>query len=144
MTTNCKEEENDTNKITRKKRTNFEGIPHRNRNKKRKKLNLTFQVRGKYIRKTSVESGKNILSSGYNVSIKFDKQTFICPSGFIPRKNRCGKKTLILFLEYYFEKTFLSKSRLNCILSVLLEVKELRGQVFHEIRSLTKNIYLFK
>lgn len=90
----AKEEEQ--NRIMRKRNAEYEEIPHRNRNKKRKKLNVKFQVRGKYINDKSVMSGGMTLPSGFNASIQFNRKAFICPVGFVPRKNRCGEKTVLL------------------------------------------------
>lgn len=101
--TKCKPEDDEekNNEIMRFRRNDFEQIPHRNRNKKRKKLNLKFQVRGKYINGTANGFERTIVSSGYNVSIRLDKKMFVCPPGFIPRKNRCGKNRL--FTSIYRE-----------------------------------------
>lgn len=91
----AKEEE--LNKIMRKRHTDYEEIPHKNRNKKRKKFNVKFQVRGKYINGKSIASGGMMLPSGYNASIQFNKKAFICPVGFVPRKNRCGEIFVLIF-----------------------------------------------
>lgn len=90
--------EENLNKILRKRQSDFEAIPHKNRNKKRKKFNVKFQVRGKYINNTSLLPKGFILPNGYNASIRYDKIKFICPSGFVPRKNRCGKLSKIFNL----------------------------------------------
>ncbi|CAH1159654.1 unnamed protein product [Phaedon cochleariae] len=82
-------EEEESNKIMSKREIVFEEVPHRNRTKKhRRKFNVKFQVKGKYLNETS-NITHSVLPSGYNVSIHYKELKFICPSGFIPRKNRC-------------------------------------------------------
>lgn len=98
--TTCLEEEIDeetTNII--KRDTTFEEVPHKNtsrRRAKKKKINVKFQVKGKYVNHT--EETQNVNLGAHNISIHYYKPRFICPSGFVPRKNRCGKTTLI-FVE---------------------------------------------
>lgn len=96
--------EEETNKILRKRQSDFEAIPHKNRNKKRKKLNIKFQVRGKYINDTSVLPAGIVLPNGLSGSIRYDKSVFICPVGFVPRKNRCGN-VLKFFLDFSVVKS---------------------------------------
>ncbi|CAG9762396.1 unnamed protein product [Ceutorhynchus assimilis] len=92
ITSECEAEksEEDTNKISRRKRqsgaTILEEVPHKNlRHKKKKKMNLKFQVRGKY----SNESIDQFNVASLNGTVKMKKVKFVCPKGFIPRKNRC-------------------------------------------------------
>nr|XP_023016002.1 sushi, von Willebrand factor type A, EGF and pentraxin domain-containing protein 1-like [Leptinotarsa decemlineata] len=84
------QQEEESNKILKKRAVNYEELPHRNRTRKhRRKLNVKFQVRGKYVKPTLGGVKFLRLRKGYNASIRYDAVRFICPPGFVPRKNRC-------------------------------------------------------
>lgn len=80
--------EEETNRIQRDL-SGFEEMPHRNKTKRYKsKVNVKFQVKGKYLRQDNDTLMEVNRSRHY--SIKINKTKFVCPSGFVPRKNRCG------------------------------------------------------
>lgn len=96
--TTCEEDEETeerTNIIKRK--ADFEEVTHRNNNIRRRnnKINVKFQVRGKYVNHTHLAD--NITLGNNQLYIRYQQPTFICPIGFVPRKNRCGKppKTIL-------------------------------------------------
>ncbi|CAH0560178.1 unnamed protein product [Brassicogethes aeneus] len=85
---NCEDEQEkreEQSNIIKRDVKNFEYVPHRNRY--RKKLNVKFQVRGKYIYEKN--DTQITLANGQNGVLKLDKTEFLCPLGFVPRKNRC-------------------------------------------------------
>lgn len=84
------QKEEEFNKILRKRQADYEVVPHRNKNKKRKKVNVKFQVRGKFLNGTKTVNEEITLQHGNNASVKYGKVKFLCPDGFVPRKNRCG------------------------------------------------------
>lgn len=90
---NYEKSEEETNII--KREAQFEVVPHKNKSKKpRKRLNVKFQVRGKFVNGTLTNETMNAtvftFKKGYNVNVNFHKPKFLCPLGFVPRKNRCG------------------------------------------------------
>lgn len=87
-----KEEEKSNKIFTKRDIRNYQAVPHKNKNKKLKgKLNIKFQVRGKFLNSTSTINQNTMLSSSYNITLKRRDKKFLCPRGFVPRKNRCGK-----------------------------------------------------
>lgn len=83
-----------SNRIVRRRDIAFQEVPHRKKNKNKKhknKFNVKFQIRGKYLNET-LNGIKNIrLPNEYNVTFRYNKMKYICPLGYIRRKNRCGK-----------------------------------------------------
>ncbi|CAH1985833.1 unnamed protein product [Acanthoscelides obtectus] len=81
---NC-DEEAIISKVS-KRSTSYQPVPHRNK-KQKGKLNVKFQVRGRYF-----NDKRNLsltLPEGYNATIRHFEKKFICPKGFAPRKSRC-------------------------------------------------------
>ncbi|KAH1026828.1 hypothetical protein HUJ05_000441 [Dendroctonus ponderosae] len=72
-----------------KKSQSLQGVPHKNsraRQRKRNRLNVKFQVRGRYLNESK---GPDLRLETHNSSVKLKNAKFVCPEGFIPRKNRC-------------------------------------------------------
>lgn len=93
--TECDSEmiEEETNII--KREAQYEVVPHRNKSKKsRKKINLKYQVRGKLVNLNNETQtiDPNVFPTKYGSKLKVHNQRikFLCPVGFVPRKNRCG------------------------------------------------------
>ncbi|XP_060530297.1 sushi, von Willebrand factor type A, EGF and pentraxin domain-containing protein 1-like isoform X2 [Cylas formicarius] len=90
LSTECDREsiEESSNRIVIKRQV-FQEVPHRNKEKRNKKrLNVKFQVRGKYVDGAKTPSTKLRLHNA-NATLKYGGIKFVCPAGFIPRKNRC-------------------------------------------------------
>ncbi|XP_050300407.1 sushi, von Willebrand factor type A, EGF and pentraxin domain-containing protein 1-like [Anthonomus grandis grandis] len=87
----CKleEAEEDTNELAstkRRKKREEEVVSKRIHKKRKNRLSMKFQVKGKYINETNL---KEVNVPGLNGTMRLEKAKFICPNGFIPRKNRC-------------------------------------------------------
>lgn len=94
----CEMDERIFNTITRNQRTIFEEVPHKNENKRhRNKINMKFEVRGKDLNDINSESRRIRLHNGYNITIHYNKKRYICPMGFVRRKNICGKLIFVYF-----------------------------------------------
>ncbi|XP_018576720.1 uncharacterized protein LOC108915230 [Anoplophora glabripennis] len=80
------------NIIIRRRRNIFEEVRTRTRNKNKKhknKIYMKFQIRGKYLNETHSEYQDIRLRNGYNITIRYNKRRYICPVGFVRRKNKC-------------------------------------------------------
>uniref|UniRef100_A0AAR5P549 Sushi, von Willebrand factor type A, EGF and pentraxin domain-containing protein 1 n=2 Tax=Dendroctonus ponderosae TaxID=77166 RepID=A0AAR5P549_DENPD len=76
---------------TGKKLQSLQRVPHKNsraRQRKRNRLNVKFQVRGRYLNESK---RPDLRLETHNSSVKLKNAKFVCPEGFIPRKNRCAK-----------------------------------------------------
>ncbi|ENN79605.1 hypothetical protein YQE_03956, partial [Dendroctonus ponderosae] len=74
---------------TGKKLQSLQRVPHKNsraRQRKRNRLNVKFQVRGRYLNESK---RPDLRLETHNSSVKLKNAKFVCPEGFIPRKNRC-------------------------------------------------------
>nr|CAH7753365.1 unnamed protein product [Callosobruchus chinensis] len=74
--------------IVFKRSINYQPVPHRNK-KQKGKVNVKFQVRGRYVNENGISNFTLRLPGGYNATIRHFEKKFICPKGFAPRKNRC-------------------------------------------------------